>query len=208
MLPLPHPFPTLLPPSSCCQVLVYFAVAKKGDAPTDGKTDVNPEGLTAAYGPHAAAVAARLHAAGLSCKVGWAGRAVELAGMRCCGARCRPAAFQARSCPWRIVVQLPVARCCAGCCLSMHTAPPLRPQVLDRPAFTCSMLEKLIWICAFMLVGARHGGCTVGEVESQVSCAVNNHWTGLLAGQRIHATHSCSVWQSEVAGELCCGPKA
>jgi hypothetical protein len=29
------------------QVLVYFAVAKKGDKPTDGKTDVNPEGLTA-----------------------------------------------------------------------------------------------------------------------------------------------------------------
>jgi hypothetical protein len=29
------------------QVLVYFAVAKKGDPPTDGKTDVNPEGLTA-----------------------------------------------------------------------------------------------------------------------------------------------------------------
>ena len=29
------------------QVLVYFAVAKKGEKPTDGKTDVNPEGLTA-----------------------------------------------------------------------------------------------------------------------------------------------------------------
>lgn len=29
------------------QVLVYFAVAKLGDTPTDGKTDVNPEGLTA-----------------------------------------------------------------------------------------------------------------------------------------------------------------
>jgi hypothetical protein len=29
------------------QVLVYFAVAKLGDKPTDGKTDVNPEGLTA-----------------------------------------------------------------------------------------------------------------------------------------------------------------
>eukprot|EP00965_Chrysotila_dentata_P072546 2396997-Pleurochrysis_carterae.AAC.2 len=27
------------------------------------------------------------------------------------------------------------------------------------------MLEKHVWICAFMLVGARHG-CTVGEVES------------------------------------------
>jgi hypothetical protein len=40
----------------------------------------------AAYGPHAAAVAARLHAGGLSCKV------------------------------------------------------------LDRPAFTCAMLEKLVWI--------------------------------------------------------------
>lgn len=89
------------------QVLVYFAVAKKGDPPTDGKTDVNPEGLTAAYGPHAAAVAARLHSAGLSCKV------------------------------------------------------------LDKGEFAKCMLEKLVWICAFMLVGARHGGCTVGEVESQ-----------------------------------------
>ncbi len=88
------------------QVLVYFAVAKKGDAPTDGKTDVNPEGLTAAYGPHAEVFAARLHAAGLSCKV------------------------------------------------------------LDRTAFQKSMLEKLIWICSFMLVGAKNGGCLVGEVEA------------------------------------------
>ena len=29
------------------QVLVFFGVAKKGEKPTDGKTDVNPEGLTA-----------------------------------------------------------------------------------------------------------------------------------------------------------------
>ena len=71
-----HPPPPLRP---CCpQVLVYFAVAKKGDPPTDGKTDVNPEGLTAAYGPHAAAVAARLHSAGLSCKVRAAERAALL----------------------------------------------------------------------------------------------------------------------------------
>lgn len=27
------------------------------------------------------------------------------------------------------------------------------------------MYEKLIWICAFMIVGVKHGGCTVGEVE-------------------------------------------
>lgn len=96
------------------QVLVYFAVAKKGDPPTDGKTDVNPEGLTAAYGRHAAAFAARLHAAGLSCKV------------------------------------------------------------LDRPEFTKSMLEKLIWISAFMLVGSRHGGCTVGQVESEHRAVVES----------------------------------
>jgi hypothetical protein len=51
------------------QVLVYFAVAKAGEAPQDGKTDVNPEGLTAASGKWASAVATRLHSAGLSCKV-------------------------------------------------------------------------------------------------------------------------------------------
>jgi hypothetical protein len=28
------------------------------------------------------------------------------------------------------------------------------------------MFEKLIWICAYMLVGQKHG-CTVGEVEQQ-----------------------------------------
>lgn len=86
------------------QVLVFFAVAAKGDAPIDGRTDVNPEGLTAAHGPHAAAFAARLARAGLSCKV------------------------------------------------------------LDRAAFDRAMLEKLMSICAYMLVGARHGGITVGDV--------------------------------------------
>lgn len=51
------------------QVLVYFAVAKKGDLPSDGKTEVNPEGLTAAYGKHAQAFADRLATQDLSCKV-------------------------------------------------------------------------------------------------------------------------------------------
>ncbi len=51
------------------QVLVYFAVAKKGEAPTDGVTDLNPEGLTAANGPWAADLAATLKKAGLSCRV-------------------------------------------------------------------------------------------------------------------------------------------
>ena len=82
------------------RVLVYFAVAKVGDAPLDGKTDTNPEGLSAA-------TAARRHAAGLSCKV------------------------------------------------------------LDAEEFKKPMLEKLIWICAFMLVGARHPGAIVGVVEKE-----------------------------------------
>ncbi|KAI4355863.1 hypothetical protein L6164_004594 [Bauhinia variegata] len=89
------------------QVLAYFAVSKLGEAPIDGKTDTNPEGLTAAYGKWASAVAARLHAGGLSCKI------------------------------------------------------------LDKEAFQKQMLEKLIWICSFMLVGARNGGVTVGVVEKE-----------------------------------------
>ncbi|XP_010537870.1 PREDICTED: uncharacterized protein LOC104812426 [Tarenaya hassleriana] len=89
------------------QVLAYFAVSKLGEPPIDGKTDTNPEGLTASYGKWASAVAARLHSGGLSCKV------------------------------------------------------------LDKEAFQKQMLEKLIWICAFMLVGARHPGATVGAVEKE-----------------------------------------
>lgn len=43
----PRLCPTLACPPASLQVLVYFAVAKLGERPTDGKTDVNPEGLTA-----------------------------------------------------------------------------------------------------------------------------------------------------------------
>ncbi|KAE9453669.1 hypothetical protein C3L33_14416, partial [Rhododendron williamsianum] len=84
------------------QVLAYFAISKLGEPPI-GKTATNPEGLTAAFGKWASAVAARLHAGGLSCK----------------------------------------------------------------DAFQKQMLEKLIWILAFMLVGARHPGATVGVVEKE-----------------------------------------
>jgi ketopantoate reductase len=91
---------------NCTQALVYFAVAKFGEAPTDGVTDVNPEGLTAANGKHAAAFAARLKNADLAC------------------------------------------------------------HVLNDGDFKANMFEKLIWISAFMLVGAAHPGATVGDVES------------------------------------------
>lgn len=49
------------------------------------------------------------------------------------------------------------------------------PQVLEKGVFEKQMLEKLIWISAFMLVGARHPGATVGAVEkeyrSEVICS-------------------------------------
>ena len=55
--------------SECTQALVYFAVAKLGEEPVDGKTTTNPEGLTAVQGPHAQAFCDLLKAGGLSCKV-------------------------------------------------------------------------------------------------------------------------------------------
>ncbi|KAF7099250.1 hypothetical protein CFC21_100907 [Triticum aestivum] len=96
------------------QVLAYFAVSKLGEPPVDGITDANPEGLTAALGNWAPAVAARLQNGGLTCKV------------------------------------------------------------LDKDAFEKQMLEKLIWISAFMLVGARHPGATVGAVEKEYRSEVSS----------------------------------
>lgn len=40
-------------------------------------------------------------------------------------------------------------------------------QVLEKGAFEKQILENLIWISAFMLVGARHPGATVGAVEKE-----------------------------------------
>ncbi|KAM0957131.1 hypothetical protein EV1_025137 [Malus domestica] len=96
------------------QVLAYFAVSKLGEPPVDGKTDTNPEGLTASYGKWASTVADRLHAGGLTCKV------------------------------------------------------------LNKENFQKQMLEKLIWISAFMLVGARHPGTTVGGVEKEYRSEVSS----------------------------------
>jgi hypothetical protein len=51
------------------QALLYLSVPAKGVAPVDGITSVNPEGLTAATGKHASALAKRLQALGLKCNV-------------------------------------------------------------------------------------------------------------------------------------------
>lgn len=55
--------------SAASQVLVYMAVAKLGEKPTDGITDLNPEGLTSATGKWAGQVASRLKGADLTCGV-------------------------------------------------------------------------------------------------------------------------------------------
>ncbi|XP_065865251.1 uncharacterized protein [Euphorbia lathyris] len=122
------------------QVLAYFAVAKLGEAPIDGKTDTNPEGLTAVYGKWASAVAARLHSAGLSCKV------------------------------------------------------------LDKEGFEKQMLEKLIWISAFMLVGARHPGATVGVVEKDYRSEVS----GLIAELACASAEEKGVVFEEAMEERLC----
>lgn len=51
------------------QVLIYFAVAKKGEAPIDGVTDANPEGLTSACGKWAGEFKERIAKGGLTCHV-------------------------------------------------------------------------------------------------------------------------------------------
>jgi len=51
------------------QALVYFAVARKGDVPTDGVTDLNPNGLTAVYGEWATDFEETLTKAGLKCHI-------------------------------------------------------------------------------------------------------------------------------------------
>ena len=51
------------------QVLVYFAVSKKGETPIDGITDANPEGLTSACGKWSEELKERLAGGGLTCHV-------------------------------------------------------------------------------------------------------------------------------------------
>jgi len=114
------------------QCLVYFAVANKGDPPTDGVTPLNPEGLTAVRGKWGRAFKARLAKAGLKC----------------------------------VIMQQ------------------------DDP-FLRAMLEKLIWICVFNLVGQVHGNCTVGEVldkyedEVDALCAELAPVAGLAYGIKL-----------------------
>ena len=127
------------------QALIYFAVAKFGEKPTDGITDVNPEGLTAANGKHAAALQARLAAGSMKC------------------------------------------------------------HVLDDDAFKGSMFEKLIWICAFMAVGAAHPGASVGDVESTHKDEVVELIEELLKGS---AAEKGVAFESGAVDRLCAYARA
>ena len=110
------------------QALIYFAVAAAGDKPTDGVTELNPEGLTAVTGKWADAVAARFHNGDLSC------------------------------------------------------------HVLDASTYEGSMYEKLIWICAMMLVGAQHEGAKVGDVATTYKDEVVGLIEELLSGTCVHGS--------------------
>lgn len=57
--------------------------------------------------------------------------------------------------------------------------------MLEKEAFQKQMLEKLIWISAFMLVGARHPGATVGVVEKDYRPEVCSIMNVLLSVQII-----------------------
>ncbi|CAI9280688.1 unnamed protein product [Lactuca saligna] len=127
------------------QVLAYFAVAKLGEPPIDGITDTNPEGLTASFGKWGSAVADRLRAGGLSCKV------------------------------------------------------------LEKEPFQKQMLEKLIWISAFMLVGARHPGATVGAVEKDFRSEVGSLISELASAA---ATEKGIVFEEGVEERLCAYARA
>ncbi|RDX78550.1 hypothetical protein CR513_41159, partial [Mucuna pruriens] len=144
--------------SDANQVLAYFAVSKLGEPPIDGKTDTNPEGLTAAFGKWASVVAARLNAGGLSCKD-----------------------------------NISHAHLC------------LKSQVLDKEAFQKQMLEKLIWICSVMLVGARHGGVSVGVVEKEFRSELSSLITELASAA---ASEKGLTFEEAMEDRLCAYSRA
>ena len=76
----------------------------------------------------------------------------------------------------------------------------LRCHVLDKPTWTVAMLEKHIWICAFMAVGAKYKGITVGEVEREHNAEVRS----LIAELAAAATLKTKVaFPAGVADRLC-----
>ena len=144
------------------QVLVYFAVAKKGEAPLDGKTDLNPEGLTAAWGLHAEVVAERLRSNGLSCSTPDRPDFVKAMLEKLVWIRYPPIAA---------VSALQEAFNCHKNFPTDLRSKPWGPRH-ERLAVLCS---------AYMLVGARHKA-NIGEVERQYRSEVGSLIEELATG--------------------------
>ena len=78
----------------------------------------------------------------------------------------------------------------------------LKCHVLDKATWTVAMLEKHIWICAFMAVGAKHKGITVGEVES--GAETGPEVRALIDELAAAASARCKVtFTADVADRLC-----
>jgi hypothetical protein len=60
-------------------------------------------------------------------------------------------------------------------------------KILNKHDWEIAMYEKLIWISAFMIVGASHGGCTVGEVETKYNeevCSIINELSNSVSTEK------------------------
>jgi hypothetical protein len=137
------------------QAALYLACMRKGGKPVDGTNSESPEGLTTVSGKWAGALAMRLGTGNLNCI-----EKMERDGRRACARhdqplhpRCAHAVTDATS----LVV-------------AAKPQPTLRPCPYTVPVpCACRCLEKLVFVCAYNLVGAVHGGISVGEVAKRHS---------------------------------------
>jgi len=122
------------------QALLYLSVTAKGVPAVDGVTTVNPEGLTAATGIHAQALADRLAALNLKCKV-------------ISSEEYRPAMFE----------KLMYVTVTAVCCRFLHFLFDTHTVLSLHPHFI--LLDS--WISTYMLVGTAKGCKSVGQAGAE-----------------------------------------
>ena len=168
------------------QVLAYFAVAKMGDMPSGGRTEVNPEGLTAAYGKHANTFAKRLRDGNVACRVRPRMPAHCLSSNNLRGFILPPGQESRQSLAqyrWRGILftscfsMKDLLRVGGGLLFGLAVASSRGPnhvgrvlQVLTQEGYTKAMLEKLVWIrcggpCSSTLqvIWLTHGGAELKQ---------------------------------------------
>jgi len=73
-------------------------------------------------------------------------------------------------------------------------------HVMDKSTWEVAMLSKHIWICAFMAIGAKYGGITVGSVEKDYKTEVKE----LIEEMAIAATSETGLkFPIDLADKLC-----